>query len=62
METTLFAVILKDGRVFRVFCHGKSQIKRFKQMQTKLKSEINDVMEITNGIHTIKEFESIFKH
>lgn len=27
MKTTLFEVKLKDGRIFRVFCHGKNQKK-----------------------------------
>ena len=61
METTVFAVIFKDGRIFRVFCRGRNQIKRFYQMTTSRKEEIREVMEITNGIHTITEFENLLK-
>jgi len=59
METTLFEVKFYDGRKFRVFCQGKNQIERFRQMTFKLKVEIESIEELSNGIHTIKEFEKI---
>ena len=59
METTLFEVKFYDGRIFRVFCQGKNQHKRFFAMHSKLKNEIEDMEEISNGIHTISEFEKI---
>lgn len=59
METTLFAVIFNDGRVYRINCRGKNQKQRFKIHVGKLKEQIKEVMEITNGIHNIKEFEQL---
>lgn len=56
METTLFEVKLLDGRIFRVFCRGKNQKKRFLSA-VKDKSEV--ILEITNGINTIEEFEKL---
>ena len=59
METTIFKIILFDGREFRVFCKGKNQKKRFLEMKEKLKNEIWKCEEILNGIHTIEQFEKI---
>ena len=59
METTLYQVKFHDGRIFRVFCRGKNQHKRFCEMHSKLKNSIESVEEISNGIHTITEFEKI---
>lgn len=57
METTLFEVKLKDGRIFRVFCHGKNQIKRLKDKVATL--EVEYCHALSNGINTIKEFEQL---
>jgi len=59
METTLFAVIFNDGRVYRINCRGKNQKQRFRIHAEKLKEQIKEIMEITNGIHNIKEFEQL---
>ena len=59
METTLFEVKFFDGRIFRVFCYGKSQKKRFFNFANKLINEIESINELSNGIHTITEFEKI---
>lgn len=59
METTLYQLELHDGRIFRVFCKGKNQHQRFNAMRSKLKNEIKSLEIISNGIHTITEFEKI---
>ena len=59
METTLYQIKFYDGRIFRVFCYGKNQKKRFRLHTEKLKEQIKEVQEITNGIHTIAEFEML---
>lgn len=59
METTLFEVKLLDGRIFRVFCRGKNQIKRINNKLFSLREQIETVQIITNGIHTIEEFEKL---
>ena len=56
METTLFEIKLLDGRIFRVFCRGKNQKKRFNKVLSSL-TILDTNKEITNGIHTIEEFE-----
>lgn len=59
METTLYMVMFNDGRVYNINCRGKNQKKRFKTHVEKLKSKITGVQEISNGIHTITEFEKL---
>ena len=59
METTLYEVRFFDGRIFRVYCRGKNQKKRFRKVTEKFKIEIGSVTEISNGIHTITEFEKL---
>lgn len=44
METTLYQVKLHDGRIFRIFCKGKNQHKRFNAMHSKLKNEIESLV------------------
>jgi len=61
METTLYEVIFNDGRIYRINCRGKNQKQRFKIHAEKLKEQIKEVMQITNGIHNIKEFEQLTK-
>ncbi len=59
METTLFEVTFYDGRIFRVFCYGKAQKKRFSIFTQKIKNMVESITELSNGIHTITEFEKI---
>jgi len=59
MQTTLFEIKFYDGRKFNVFCCGKSQINRFLKFINKHKNEIEYWKELTNGIHSIKDFEKI---
>jgi hypothetical protein len=58
METTIFEISFEDGSKFRVFCSGRNQIKRFGEITLKL-TGIKEIIELTNGIHTISEFEKI---
>lgn len=59
MQTTIFKVIFFDGREFKIFCKGKSQINRFLKIKESLKNDIWRCEEILNGIHTLVEFEQI---
>lgn len=61
METTLFEIKFLDGRIFNVFCHGKNQKKRFMQSTSQLEN-IEYIKVALNGIHTIKEFETIMNN
>lgn len=60
MITILYEVTFLDGRVFRIFCRGKNQQKRFWTLRNKLVNELKSVTEISKGIYTVKEFEDIF--
>ena len=43
METTLYAVIFNDGRIYRINCRGKNQKQRFRIHVEKLKEQIKEV-------------------
>jgi len=58
METTLFELTFLDGRIFRVFCYGRSQKQRFQKKVNALEG-VKSIKELSNGIHTIKEFEKL---
>jgi len=59
METTLYKIKFKDGRIFNVFCRGKHQKFRLINSLKKIENQIENKIEFENGIHTIKEFEDI---
>ena len=59
METTLFEIELIDGRIFRIFCGNSSQKRRFMASSYKIKHLVKSTKEITNGIHTVNEWEKI---
>ena len=61
METTLYQVNFIDGRIYKVFCRGKNQKKRFRSKigNLTLVGKIKNVIELSNGIHTITEFEKL---
>jgi len=58
METILWEVKTKDGRTFRVFCANRNQIDRFIKL---VFGKDYVISEITNGIHSIKQFEQFIK-
>lgn len=62
METTVYQIEFKDGSTFRIFCANKSQIDRVITIYNKQKDSVKEITEITNGIHTVKQFEKILKH
>ena len=59
METTLYQILFKDGRIYRVFCYGRNQKKRLQDKVNTLKEQVESVIELSNGIHTITEFEKL---
>ena len=61
METTIFEVKLNDGRIFRVFCANGTQKKKFRATICELKHLNPCVSEITNGIHTMLQWNNITK-
>jgi len=58
METTLYELTMKDGRKFRISAENKHQknrvLKTFRELGYNNKLEC-----ISNGIHTVKQFENI---
>lgn len=61
METSLYEITFKDGRVFRVFCANKAQKERFKKsyLVNNFFGKQAQYKQISNGIHTIKQWEDI---
>jgi hypothetical protein len=59
MQTTLFEIMFYDGRRFNIFCANKKQIDRLFKFISKNLDEIMYWKELTNGIHTITQFEQI---
>jgi len=61
METTLYEIKYPDGRLFRVNCANKSQKSRLLKSIAKLNQSNENIVikEITNGIHTVKQWENI---
>ncbi len=61
METTLYKITFKDGRMFKVFCANKKQKERIyatadpiKKHDPAVKIEV-----LENGIHDINQWEQI---
>lgn len=61
METSLYKITFKDGREYRVFCANRKQKERMHKAWNELLKKDNEtkVEVMTNGIHTIKQFEDI---
>ena len=59
MQTTLFEIMFYDGRRFNIFCANGKQINRFLKFIYKNKNDIKYWKELSNGIHTITQFEQI---
>jgi len=59
METRLYEIKFKDGRLYRVFCANKHQINRFWIATVKIQEELAEDFKTINGIHNIKDFEKI---
>lgn len=57
METTLFEVKFYDGSKYRIMCFGRAQKKRFFTYIENHKDEVESWCELSNGIHTIAQFE-----
>lgn len=58
METTLYKITFKDGRVFKVFCANKHQKSRFLRSSIGIYNE-STLEVVENGIHTIKQWEDL---
>lgn len=61
METGVYQIELKDGRIFRVFYANSTQKIKLMRKVNSIKNQIDFTKTITNGIHTVKQFEQQFK-
>ena len=59
METIVFQIELKDGRVFRIFCANSTQKKKVIESYTKIKDKVKEITTITTGLHTVSQYEKI---
>lgn len=57
METTLYKITFKDGRIFKIFCANKKQKQRLLRVHTGLHEQEALLEILENGIHNIKQFE-----
>jgi len=61
METSLYEITFKDGRIFRVFCANRKQNRDMLRLlfreQSNIKRGGQEVVKV--GIHTMKQFEQI---
>ena len=62
METGIFEVKLNDGGLFRVLYENKSQKQRIILALKNNVEKIHDWNVVLNGIHNVKDFESIIKN
>lgn len=66
METSLYEITFKDGRIFRVFCANRRQNKDMLRFLSSAKAQ-NEIKRkgavvVRNGIHTMKQFETIINN
>jgi len=64
METSLYRIIFKDGREYRVFCANRRQNKDMLHIVYKIQDmckKRGGVTIITNGIHNMKQWKDIIK-
>ena len=61
METGVYQIELNDGRIFRIFIHNSTQSKKAIQSYYRLRDagKVKSFDVVTNGIHTIAQFEKI---
>ncbi len=62
METSLYKVTFKDGRVFKVFCQNRNQKQRFNRIWAGLKEKSVTCEVLENGIHNISQWEKIINN
>lgn len=58
METIIYQIEFNDGRTFRVFCANSTQKSK---VLNSYSPKIKGITVITNGIHTVKEYQQILK-
>jgi hypothetical protein len=58
METTLYTIRFKNGRLFNVFCANKNQKQRFLKS---IRFTKGIKIETVNGIHTVAQWEAMTK-
>ena len=59
METIVFQIEFKDGRIFRVFCANSTQKKKVINSYYKIKDKVKEITTITSGIHTTSQYEKM---
>ena len=60
MQTILYKIEFKDGRIYKVYCANLTQIKKIQAL--KHKTFIKEIKELTCGIHTTKQVLEIFNN
>ena len=61
METRVFEIKLKDGRIFRIFCANSKQVKKIAMQYKSIQDKAIEFSCLASGLHTVKEFKDILK-
>lgn len=61
METGVYQIEFKNGRIFRIFYTTSRQHKKIINYYYANIDKIKTFSPIVNGIHTVKQFEQILK-
>lgn len=62
METAVYQIEFKDGRIYRVFYANSSQKQRLLRSINSIKDKVNSTKTVTNGIHNVKQWEEQIKY
>ena len=61
METIVYQIEFKDGRIFRIFCANSTQKKKVISSYNAIADKVKEITVITSGIHTVSQYEKILK-
>jgi len=61
MQTIIYQIELKDGRIFRIFCANSTQKKDVINSYNAIKDKVKEITTITTGIHTASQYKEILK-
>ena len=61
METGVYQVELKDGRIFRIVFVNSTQARKIIDTYNQIKEKVEKIKVITNGLHTAKQWQEIVK-
>lgn len=61
METIVYQIEFKDGRIFRVYCANSAQKKRVIESYNAIRDKVRGITTISTGVHTVSQYEKLIK-